>query len=222
MQNSLTDISSDCIQTVMDGLRKNNMDVQYVPHKEEAAAAVASLLKEGDTIAVGGSVTLEETGVLELVQNGRYHFIDRYEDGLSDRERKDCLTEAFRSDVFLCSANAITKNGEIYQVDGLSNRIAPLVFGPDSVIIVAGINKIAADIEAAVYRVKTVTVPAIVKRRGLDAPCARLGSCIAADQKNMASGCMCDARRCCNYLVLGRQRVKGRIKVILVGETLGF
>ena len=71
MQNSLTDISSDCIQTVMDGLRKNNMDVQYVPHKEEAAAAVASLLKEGDTIAVGGSVTLEETGVLELVQNGR-------------------------------------------------------------------------------------------------------------------------------------------------------
>ena len=163
MQNSLTDISSDCIQTVMDGLRKNNMDVQYVPHKEEAAAAVASLLKEGDTIAVGGSVTLEETGVLELVQNGRYHFIDRYEDGLSDRERKDRLTEAFRSDVFLCSANAITKNGEIYQVDGLSNRIAPLVFGPDSVIIVAGINKIAADIEAAVYRVKTVTVPAIVK-----------------------------------------------------------
>ena len=89
MQNSLTEISSDCIQTVMDGLRKNNMDVQYVPHKEEAAAAVASLLKEGDTIAVGGSVTLEETGVLELVQNGRYHFIDRYEDGLSDRERKD-------------------------------------------------------------------------------------------------------------------------------------
>ena len=71
MQNSLTEISSDCIQTVMDGLRKNNMDVQYVPHKEEAAAAVASLLKEGDTIAVGGSVTLEETGVLELVQNGR-------------------------------------------------------------------------------------------------------------------------------------------------------
>ena len=66
MQNSLTEISSDCIQTVMDGLRKNNMDVQYVPHKEEAAAAVASLLKEGDTIAVGGSVTLEETGVLEL------------------------------------------------------------------------------------------------------------------------------------------------------------
>lgn len=222
MRNSLTQISSDCVQTVMNRLQKNNMDVQYVSHKEEAAEAVACLLKEGDTIAVGGSVTLEETGILDLVQSGRYHFIDRYEAGLSDSERKDRLTEAFRSDVFLCSANAITMNGEIYQVDGLSNRIAPLVFGPDSVIIVAGINKIVADLEAAVYRVKTITVPAIVNRRGLDAPCAHLGRCIAAGQEDMASGCMCDARRCCNYLVVGRQRIKGRIKIILVGEELGF
>lgn len=160
--------------------------------------------------------------MFRLLRNGDYHFIDRYEEGLSEAEHNHRLKEAFFADVFLCSANAVTKSGEIYQVDGLSNRIAPLVFGPDSVIIVAGINKIVDTLKDAVNRVRTITAPALVKRRGLDAPCAHLGRCAAADSGDIAAGCMCDARRCCNFLVLGRQRIKGRIKVILVGEPLGF
>lgn len=215
-------INSEILQSVLDKLHKNNMSAQYVESRKEVAGAVSKLLNAGDTIAVGGSVTLEETRVLDLVRNPKYLFIDRYEEGLSDREQKQRLVAAFTADVFLCSANAITQEGEIYQVDGLSNRIAPLVYGPDRVILVAGINKIVKNIEEAVSRIRTVTAPSIVARRNLSAPCGKLGTCIAVNNPDMAAGCQCDDRRCCNFLVLGRQRIKERIKVIIVGECLGF
>lgn len=211
----------ELVQDVLRGLQRNNMQAQYVPCKEEAAARVAALLRPGDTVAVGGSATLEQTGVLALLRSGAYCFIDRYEQGLTETQREERLRAAFDADAFLCSANAITKSGEIYQVDGLSNRIAPLVYGPGSVVIVAGVNKLVQDLEQAAERVRTVAAPAIVKKWGRDAPCARLGRCVACG-KEMGAGCMCDARRCCNFLVLGRQRVPGRIKVLLVGEPLGF
>lgn len=185
--------NNEILQTVLANLRKNNMSAQYVESKSDAAGIVSKQLNTGDTISVGGSVTLEETKVLELVKEQKYHFIDRYEERLSEVEQKQRLLAAFTSDVFLCSANAITHDGEIYQVDGLSNRIAPLVFGPDRVIIIAGTNKIVKNIEEAVFRVRT-----------------------------MAAGCQCDDRRCCNFLIMGRQRMKNRIHVIIVGERLGF
>lgn len=209
-------------QAVLDNLRRNNMSAQYVARKGDVAGAVAKLLNTGDTIAVGGSVTLEETKVLDLVRGGKYRFIDRYEQGLPTGEQRRRLMAAFTADVFLCSANAITQGGELYQVDGLSNRIAPLVFGPERVIVVAGVNKIVKNIEEAVDRVKTITAPAITARRKLSTPCAALGACIARNNPDMGAGCACDDRRCCNFLVMGRQRVKDRVNVILAGENLGF
>lgn len=185
--------NNEILQTVLANLRKNNMSAQYVESKSDVAGIVSKLLDTGDTISVGGSVTLEETKVLELVKEQKYHFIDRYEERLSEEEQKQRLLAAFTSDVFLCSANAIIHDGEIYQVDGLSNRIAPLVFGPDRVIIIAGTNKIVKNIEEAVFRGRTMT-----------------------------AGCQCDDRRCCNFLIMGRQRMKNRIHVIIVGERLGF
>lgn len=213
--------SAAALEAVLQNLRKNNMSAQYVPHREDVQDAVSALLSPGDRIAVGGSVTLEETGVLDMVRNGPYRFIDRYEAGLTDAEREARLKEAFFADVFLCSANAVIKSGEIYQVDGLSNRIAPLLYGPGSVVVVVGVNKIVEDLDAAVRRVRTVTAPAIVRRRGLETPCAHTGVC-SAEKGGMGAGCRCPGRRCCNFLVLGRQRVKDRIKVVLVGEALGF
>lgn len=161
-------------QTALANLRKNNMSAQYVESKSDVAGIVSKLLNTGDTISVGGSVTLEETKVLELVKEQKYHFIDRYEERLSEEEQKQRLLAAFTS-------------------DGLRNRIAPLVFGPDRVIIIAGTNKIVKNIEEAVFRVRTMT-----------------------------AGCQCDDRRCCNFLIMGRQRMKNRIHVIIVGERLGF
>lgn len=207
-------------QAVLHNLRRNNMGAQYLASREEVAPAVSALLRPGDRVAVGGSATLEQTGVLELLRGG-CHFIDRYEPGLSEAEQKARLMAAFSADVFLCSANAITKSGELYQVDGLSNRIAPLVYGPDRVIVVAGVNKIVEDLREAAQRVRAVTAPAIVKKWGLDAPCARVGRC-PAEGEDPGRGCMCDARRCCNFLVMGRQRIPGRVQVLLVGEALGF
>lgn len=215
-------IDFSVIQTVLKNLEKNNMFAQYVESKDDVVNSVSKLLNTGDVISVGGSVTLEETKVLDLVRSQEYQFLDRYADGLSDEEKKQRLLAAFTADAFLCSANAITMDGELYQVDGLSNRIAPLVFGPENVIIVAGVNKIVQNIEAASDRVRSLTAPAIVARRKLSAPCAKLGTCIAAGNQDIAAGCHCDDRRCCNFLILGRQRIKNRIKVILVGESLGF
>lgn len=217
-----TQLNRDTLKTVLNNLRRNNMSAQDVEHKKDVAGVVATLLNAGDTISVGGSVTLEETKVLDLVKEQKYCFIDRYEEGLSAGEQKQRLVAAFTADVFLCSANAITQASEIFQVDGLSNRIAPLAFGPDRVIIVAGINKIVKNIEEAVLRVRTIAAPAIVKRRHLSAPCGRLGSCAALNSQDMAAGCQCDDRRCCTFLIMGRQRIKDRISVIIVGEALGF
>ncbi|WP_418668556.1 lactate utilization protein [Allofournierella sp.] len=209
------------VRQVLHNLQRNNMEAAYVDRKEGAAPAVQALLRPGDRIAVGGSATLEQTGVLELVQSPEYRFIDRYEENLGEAQRKERLRAAFEADVLLCSANAILESGELYQVDGLSNRIAPLVYGPDRVIVVAGVNKIVEDLAQAAHRVRAVTAPAIVKKWGLDAPCIHAGGCVA-EGGELGRGCMCDARRCCNFLVMGRQRVKGRIRVILVGEALGF
>lgn len=213
--------TQEILTKVMGNLQRNNMEVHYLPKKEDVLERVCSLLQAGDKIAVGGSQTLEETGVLQLLREGDYQFIDRYEQDIPDEMRDQRLRDAFFADDFLCSANAVTMDGEIYQVDGLSNRIAPLVFGPKQVILVVGINKIVPDLNAAVRRVRELVTPAIVKRMALNAPCAKLGHCISADD-DPAHGCPGDARRCCNFLLMGRQRIKNRVKVLLVGESLGL
>lgn len=116
--------------------------------------------------------------------------------------------------ILICSsANAITENGELYNVDGNSNRVAALVYGPDSVIVVAGYNKIVPDIDAAVQRVKKVAAPINAVRLHCETPCAKVGECM---------NCHSEGRICCNYVVSAQQRHKNRIKVVLVGEELGF
>ena len=121
--------------------------------------------------------------------------------------------QAFTCDTYLMSANAITENGELYNVDGNGNRVAALMFGPKSVIVIAGWNKIVPDLEAARQRVRQIAAPANTTRLNTQTPCKVLGSC---------QDCHSDSRICCDYTVLGQQRIKGRVKVILVGEELGY
>ena len=111
------------------------------------------------------------------------------------------------------SSNAVTEEGELYNVDGNSNRVAALAYGPDSVIVVAGCNKIVPDIAAAVERVKKIAAPVNATRLHCSTPCAKTGECM---------NCHSDGRICCNYLVSAQQRHQDRIKVILVGEELGY
>lgn len=208
----------DRIQWTMRALEANGMRASYTATSQEAVQIVKSLLKKGDVISCGGSVTLKESGIHELMKSGEYNFLDRDAAGKSGGE---ICHQALNCDVYLTGTNAITEKGELYNVDGNGNRVAALVYGPETVLVIAGVNKIVRDLDAAVYRVKTIAAPANGKRLQKDTPCAKTGRCLYPDSSDMTKGCSSDGRICRHFLVTGKQ-IKKRIYVILIGESLGY
>lgn len=220
----MSEITKEQIEKTMAALRKNNMQAHYVETKEQAKALVCSLLEKGSTVTHGGSVTLAQIGMTEVLKSGDYIYLDRSAEGLTREQVEEIYRKSFFADTYLTSANAITENGELYNVDGNSNRVAAILYGPKSVIVIAGINKIVPDIRAAVQRVKRTAAPKNTVRLNCKTPCAVTGECISLKKENSfaCDGCKSEARICCNYVVTAQQRHKDRIKVILVGEELGY
>ena len=177
------------IEKTMENLRKNNMAAYYIETKKEALDLVTSLVKKGETVGVGGSVTLNEAGVLELLRNGDYNFLDRYKEGLSREEVTEIFKKSFFADSYIVSTNALTEEGELYNVDGNANRVAAMLFGPGSVIVIAGKNKIVGNLDEAAKRVKTIAAPRNVKRLGLTTYCSEKGVCMGAEDEKMCAGC---------------------------------
>lgn len=210
------------VEKTLENLKRNNMDAYFTETGKEAVELAFSFIEKGSTVGVGGSVTLNSLGVLDILRNGDYNFLDRYT--TNDKAEIDAIFHnSLLADTYLCSSNAITENGELYNVDGNSNRVGALLFGPRSVIIIAGVNKIVADLDEAQQRVKTVAAPLNCKRLGKKTYCAEKGICAALDNSNgMAAGCASPERICRNYVISGPQAMKGRIKVILVNEDLGY
>jgi L-lactate utilization protein LutB len=212
------------IKKTLENLEKNNMASYYVETKEEIIPLLKELIEKGSTIGVGGSETLNQIGALDFIRNGDYEFFDRYEKGLSPEQISEVIVKALSADVFLSSSNAVTENGELYNVDGRGNRVAAFCFGPKSVIVIVGANKIVLNIEAAVERVKKIAAPKNTVRLACKTPCAKTGECISLrlDNPKMCDGCLSDDRICISYLISGRQRIKNRIKVIICKESLGY
>ena len=211
------------IEKTIEALRSNRMDVYYVHTAEEAKELALSLIPEGSSCASGGSVTLAETGIIEALKNGNYNYIDRMIPDLTQEEKEEAMRAAFHADYYLASANAITEDGELYNVDGNSNRVAALLYGAKNVIIVAGTNKLVKNLDEAVLRVKTVAAPKNAARLSCNTPCAKLGHCISLERNGgMTDGCKTPARICANFTVMAYQRHVDRVKVILVGESLGY
>ncbi len=211
------------IEKTMQNLENNGIKAFYLENAEEVVPLVKTLLKDGSSVSNGGSETLRETGVIDLLKNGDYNYIDRT--GLSGEELRQCYIAAYGCDTFLCSSNAVTENGELYNVDGNSNRIACIAYGPKQVIMVVGINKIVANIDEAIERVRKVAAPKNTERLMVQTPCAKTGECISSSEKgasNMCMGCRGAGRICCNYLISAQQRFKDRIKVIIVNKELGY
>lgn len=209
------------VKRTMDALVHNRMTPYYVDTREDVLPLVRSLLSEGCTIGVGGSVTLRETGLMDLIRSDAYRFYDRYEPNLTSEQRDEVFRQAAFADVFLCSSNAVTEQGELYNVDGHSNRIAALAFGPNRVIVVVGINKLVPDLPAAVRRVKEVAAPLNAKRLHCETYCSRTGHCVHPEG-SMNEGCASPQRICRNALVSAMQEDPQRLHVILVGEPLGY
>ena len=213
------------IQRTMENLKKHRYDVQYVETKEEVLPIVQEMIPKGALVGSGGSETLAGCGVLELLRSGQYRYLDRFAKGVTAEQREELNHQAKDADVFLCSSNAIIEDGSLYNVDGNSNRISSIVYGPKKVIIVASVNKIVKDLDAAVYRVKSYVAPKNCARAGMKTYCATEGICLAlkkTDKPAMMDGCDSPGRSCCNHLVSTHQRIPNRITVILVGEPLGL
>ena len=210
------------VEQTAQALRRNNMDVYCVASKTEVPPLVQSLLHDGDTVAAGGSTTLQQTGVNDLLRSGNYRFLDRDVAGLTPQQTREIFLGAFTADAYLASANAVTLNGEIYNVDGNGNRVAALCYGPPSVILVVGCNKLVDDLKQAVARVKQVAAPKNVDRLQKQTYCSKTGVCMGVEGDFCTDGCRAEERICCTYVTMGYQRNAGRIKVILVEEPLGF
>lgn len=218
-------INEALIKSVMENLENNNMKPFYCETSAEAKELVMSLINKGATVTNGGSVTMKEIGVMDAVKEREdITYLDRNKEGLTADEIKDIYKKAFFADVYLMSTNALTVKGELYNVDGNSNRVAALLYGPESVIVVCGVNKIVENLDEAVNRVKTVAAPKNTARLHTGSYCENSGECVSLKNEGafMCDGCKGAGRICCNYVVSAQQRQKDRIKVIIVNENLGF
>ena len=209
------------IEKTMRNLEKNNINAFFVQTKEEVVPVIENIVEEGSTVAVGGSVTLTEAGVLDHLRSGRYEFIDRYKEGLTPEEIEDVFRKSFSVDAYFCSSNAVTEDGELYNVDGNANRIGAIAFGPKKVVMIVGINKIVKNIDEAVKRVKTVAAPKNARRLNCKSYCNLKGHCMDMEG-GIGKGCNAPTRICKHYLVSTVQKYPGRINVIFVNEELGY
>lgn len=201
------------IERTISTLEKNNISGYFVQDEEALLKTIESLLSEGDLVSVGGSMTLIETGVIDFLRSGNYNFLDRYAENITREDLKEIYRKSFLADGYITSTNALTEAGELYNVDGNGNRVAAMLYGPDKVIVVCGINKIVKDVDEAVKRNREIAAPANAKRLNRNTPCAKVGYCM---------DCNSEDRICNEYTLIKRQGVKGRISVIIVNKNLGY
>ena len=213
---------NELIKETVLNLKKNNMVPFYAEKKEDILPIIKTLIKDGEKIAVGGSATLSSIDAIEFIKNGNYNFIDRYEADITAEERSKRLREGLLSDVFITSTNALSKRGELINVDGFGNRVAAMLYGPQSVIVVAGINKIVDTAEDGFIRIKKIAAPKNCARLSRETYCKFKNECMGLSGDSFTSGCASPQRICSMYTVQGYQLIKDRIKVIICGEELGY
>ncbi|WMJ75935.1 MULTISPECIES: lactate utilization protein [unclassified Sedimentibacter] len=201
------------VERCINNLRRRNMAGFFVKDSDELKELLKQLIAENSTVGVGDSMTLFETGVIDLLRSGKYNFLDKYREGITSEGKKQIYIQNFSADTFMCGTNALTEDGELYNIDGNGSRVAPIIYGPKQVIIVAGINKIVRTIEEAEKRTRNYSAPIDAKRLGKNTPCTSLGYCV---------DCKSPERICNDFTIIRGQFVKDRIKVIIVDSKLGY
>lgn len=196
-------------QKVLKGLESRNMKAYYAEDKAEALKIALSLIPETKSVTMGGAMSAHEIGLVDALKNGNYNFIDR--DAVKDKRAS--MLAAYDADYFLTSANAITEDGVMINIDGNSNRVSAIAHGPRHVIAIVGMNKVCPDVDTAMKRARNVAAPTNAQRFGLNTPCAKTGSCM---------NCKSPDTICCQFLITRFSRHEGRIHVIMVNDSLGF
>lgn len=195
-------------QTVIKGLESRNMKGFYASSKDDALKIALSLIPENSTVAMGGCTSANEIGLIDALKNGKYKYIDR-----ALMEPRESLMAAYDADIFLASANAMTSDGVLVNIDGNSNRVFCIAQGPRKVVFIVGMNKVCDDLDSAMKRARTVAAPANAQRFNIDTPCKKTGRCF---------DCKTPDTICCQFLITRYSKHPGRINVILVNENLGF
>lgn len=199
-------------KTIIKNLSKRQIEGYYCQNSKSALQKALDLIPKGSSIGWGGSETIIETGLLNSLQNNDYKIINR-DTVTTPEEQRKLYGEICCSDFFLMSTNAITLNGELINIDGRGNRVAFLCYGPQNVLILTGINKIVTDIESGIKRIRNIASPPNAIRLNRNTPCAITGKCGNCFSKE----CMC------GQIVITRfSLIPNRIKVILIGEELGY
>lgn len=201
------------VERTIKNINSRNMEGYYIKNREQLFQKLKDLITEGSIVGVGDSMTLFETGVIDFLRSGKFNFLDKYEEGLGSDDKRELYIKNFSADTFICSTNAITENGELYNIDGNGSRVAPMIYGPKQVILVTGINKIVKNLDEAEIRVRQYAAPIDAKRLNRDTPCTKLGYCVDCKNPN---------RICNDFVVIRGQFIKGRIKILIVGEMLGY
>ena len=196
-------------QKVIKGLESRNMTGYYAEDKAAALKQALALIPEGSSVTMGGAMSAHEIGLVEALKGGNYNFIDRDE----YTDKRAAMLLAYDADVFLTSANAITEDGVMVNIDGNANRVSAIAQGPKKVVFIVGMNKVCPDPDTAMKRARNVAAPINAQRFGLNTPCAKTGACM---------DCKSPDTICCQFLMTRFSRHKDRIHVILVNDNLGF
>lgn len=199
-------------QSVIKWLEKRNMEGYYFETAEEAIKAILETMPAGSVVSWGGTVTLTQAGMMDALQAGDFELIDRAT-AKTPQEAREIFAKTVMADYYFMSTGALTLKGELVNIDGNANRVACLCHGPSHVMMLVGMNKLVADVESGIKRIRTQACPANAIRLGRNMPCATNGVC---------GECFLDDCFCNEIVITRRSGHKGRIKVYLIGEELGF
>ena len=198
--------------TIIKNMAKKNMEGYYCATSAEAVEKALSLMPEGASVTWGGSMSLTECGLMDALKTANYELIDR-DTAKTPEDSRLMYAKQVMADYYLMSSNAITIDGELVNIDGRANRVSCLCWGPQNVIIIAGMNKVCSDVESAVQRVRNFAAPPNCVRLNRNTPCTQTGKC---------GDCYSPDCICSQVLITRRSSTPNRIKVILVGEELGY
>ena len=199
-------------QVLIKNLKSRHFEAYYCADKASALEKALELIPKGATVGWGGAMSAQQIGLIDALNAGAYNAFDR-DKTATPEEREQAMKKCLLADVFVTGANALSLDGQMVNIDGMGNRVAAIVYGPGSVVVIAGINKVADTLEAAVTRARTVAAPMNKQRFPVQTPCEVTGSC--ADCKS--DGCICN-----QMLITRNCKPAGRIKFVIVGEELGF
>ena len=209
MNANITKRNELLAQKVIKGLNSRNMTGYYAATREDALRQALALIPQGSVVTMGGGMSVHEIGLVEALKAGDYSFIDRDEYA----DKRAAMLAAYDADVFLSSANAITEDGVMVNIDGNANRVSAIAQGPKKVVFIVGMNKVCSDLDGAMKRARNVAAPINAQRFGLSTPCAKTGACM---------NCKSPDTICCQFLITRYSKHKDRIHVILVNDSLGF